>query len=149
MKKTTKGALAAAAAGTLLVGGAGTYAFWTDSATVDGGRADVGPAQAHGARAATPTGRSTASEGPAALYAGRDLVSRRHLTKECTYTIDAEGDHLEGELNVANGPTFDSTALSDALDASASTFVIDGGTFSNEGITPGVAVRHSRTAPTR
>ena len=37
MKKSTKGALAAAAAGTLLLGGAGTYAFWTDTATVDGG----------------------------------------------------------------------------------------------------------------
>ena len=37
MKKSTKGALAAAAAGSLLLGGAGSLAYWTDAETVGGG----------------------------------------------------------------------------------------------------------------
>ena len=36
MKKSTKGAFAAAAAGSLLLGGAGSLAYWTDASTVDG-----------------------------------------------------------------------------------------------------------------
>ncbi|MDI9944213.1 alternate-type signal peptide domain-containing protein [Rhodococcus sp. 1.20] len=37
MKKQTKGAIAAAAAGALLLGGAGSLAVWSDSADVSGG----------------------------------------------------------------------------------------------------------------
>lgn len=36
MRKSTKGALAAVAAGALLLGGAGTLAYWTDEATIAG-----------------------------------------------------------------------------------------------------------------
>ncbi|MGX1858008.1 alternate-type signal peptide domain-containing protein [Dietzia sp. NPDC055340] len=37
MKKNTKGAIALGAAALLLAGGAGTYAAWSDEATLDGG----------------------------------------------------------------------------------------------------------------
>ncbi len=36
MKKSTKGALAAAAAGSLLLGGAGSLAYWTDAESITG-----------------------------------------------------------------------------------------------------------------
>ncbi|QHC57524.1 alternate-type signal peptide domain-containing protein [Rathayibacter sp. VKM Ac-2760] len=42
MKKTTKGAIAAGAAAVLLLGGAGTLAFWSDSAPIDAGAIDSG-----------------------------------------------------------------------------------------------------------
>ena len=42
MNKTAKGALAASAAAVLLAGGAGTLAFWTDSANVNGGSITAG-----------------------------------------------------------------------------------------------------------
>ena len=42
MKRSTKGALATAAAAFLLLGGAGTLAYWTDDAVVDGGEVDSG-----------------------------------------------------------------------------------------------------------
>ena len=37
MNKTTKGSLAAGAAAVLLLGGAGSLAYWTDAASIDGG----------------------------------------------------------------------------------------------------------------
>ena len=42
MKKSTKGALAAGAAAALLLGGAGSLAYWTDAATVNGGQITSG-----------------------------------------------------------------------------------------------------------
>ncbi len=37
MNKTTKGALAASAAAVLLLGGAGSLAYWSDAETIQGG----------------------------------------------------------------------------------------------------------------
>lgn len=42
MKKSTKGAVAAGAAAVLLLGGAGSLAYWTDTATVNGGTLSSG-----------------------------------------------------------------------------------------------------------
>ncbi|NRG41028.1 alternate-type signal peptide domain-containing protein [Rathayibacter sp. VKM Ac-2835] len=42
MKKTTKGAIAAGAAAVLLLGGAGTLAFWSDSEPIDAGAIESG-----------------------------------------------------------------------------------------------------------
>lgn len=42
MKKTTKGAIAAGAAAALLLGGAGTLAFWSDSEPIDAGAIQAG-----------------------------------------------------------------------------------------------------------
>ena len=42
MNKTTKGAIAAAAAGALLLGGIGSLAYWTDSDPVGGGTFTAG-----------------------------------------------------------------------------------------------------------
>lgn len=42
MKKTTKGLVATSAAAVLLLGGAGSLAYWTDDAAVDGGTLTAG-----------------------------------------------------------------------------------------------------------
>ena len=42
MKKSTKGAVAAAAAGVLLLGGAGSLAYWTADGAADGGSITAG-----------------------------------------------------------------------------------------------------------
>lgn len=42
MNKATKGAVAAGAAGILLLGGAGTFALWEDNASITGGTVSTG-----------------------------------------------------------------------------------------------------------
>jgi len=42
MNKTIKGSLAAGAAAVLLLGGAGSLAYWTDAADIDGGTITAG-----------------------------------------------------------------------------------------------------------
>lgn len=42
MRKTTKGALAAGAAAALLIGGAGTLAYWAAEDSADGGPGRLG-----------------------------------------------------------------------------------------------------------
>lgn len=99
MKKSTKGALAAAAAGTLLLGGAGTLAFWTDGATVDGSTITAGTLTLD--QDACGDWQLDGVGGVGGDLAGRLLVPGDTLTKQCTYTIVGTGDHLEAALDVA------------------------------------------------
>lgn len=130
MKKTTKGALAAAAAGTLLVGGAGTLAFWTDSATVDGTSVNSG----HLTLAETDCGdwQLDTEGGPGGDLGSRTLVPGDVLTKVCTYDLDASGAHLAATLDVST-PSWTGD-LADALTTSAD-FKLD-----STVVTPGTPV---------
>lgn len=97
MHKTTKGALAAAAAVALLTGGAGTLAFWSDQETVDNADIETGHLALVVDGTNTGCGGWTldAGEAVATTYADGDpLVPGDVLTKVCEYTIDAEGNHL-------------------------------------------------------
>lgn len=92
MKKSTKGALALLAAALLLLGGAGTLAFWSDNADLDGGEIEAG------------TLELTAEEGTWSneldLWVPGD---------DETYTADlvllAEGDNIQGNI------TYDPTSI--------------------------------------
>ena len=131
MKKTTKGALAAGAAAVLLLGGAGTLAYWTDSATVSGGELTAGELDLSDVTCA-----STWTEG-----ADTDvelLVPGDTVTKECTGTITMTGDHISATVALDDDSVEDAeaafnlpTTAGDAVSISAA--LTGGGTVTSSG----------------
>lgn len=123
MKKSTKGALAAAGAAILLVGGAGSLAYWTASAEVQG----TGTITA-GQLALTPTGPEgcdpwtldTAEGGDGTFNpATMKIVPGDVVSTSCEFTITAEGEHLRAAFAVST-PSFaagSATALVNAIEA--------------------------------
>lgn len=100
MKKTTKGALAAGAAAVLLLGGAGTLAYWTDSEAIDGGTLTSGQLDL----TAVTCGAAWLEDGePVATIVPGDTI-----TKQCTGTLTLEGDHIGATV------TLDDTSVADA-----------------------------------
>jgi alternate signal-mediated exported protein len=138
MKKTTKGALAAAAAGTLLVGGAGTLAFWTDATDVSGGAFTSGHLKLTDSTC-TSAGW-TIDTTDVAVDADTRIVPGDTLTKVCTFKINAVGDHIKVNLDTAT-PDWNTTGSDSALTGKltvGATFK-DGTTVINDGdaVTPG------------
>lgn len=91
MQKSTKGALAAAAAGALLIGGAGSLAFWTDSKTVDGGTIASGSLTLSNVACASSWTHSEAGANPTAVSL---IVPGDTITKQCTGTLTLVGEHI-------------------------------------------------------
>lgn len=130
MKKTTKGALAAGGAAVLLLGGAGSLAYWTAGSTVNGGSVNSG----HLKLTDTTTGGCSAAvwvidgaeDRPGITFdpATMKLVPGDVITKTCTYSIDAVGEHLRANASVTGGSA--TGALAPFLTV-AGTFT-DGGT---------------------
>jgi alternate signal-mediated exported protein len=89
MNKSTKGALAAAAAGVLLLGGAGTLAFWTDTESTPGVTINTG----HLDLTDLDCGTGWELDGGTA-YTSQLLVPGDTLTKTCTATLDIAGTHF-------------------------------------------------------
>jgi alternate signal-mediated exported protein len=95
MKRTTKGALAAGAAGALLLGGAGSLAYWTtqdgaDGGSITGGTLTLSDGTCDGWKYAA--GAASAGD-PVALFVPGDKV-----TTTCTFTIGATGDNLSASI---------------------------------------------------
>ncbi|MFL6090584.1 MAG: alternate-type signal peptide domain-containing protein [Aeromicrobium sp.] len=110
--KTTKGAIAAAAAGVLLLGGAGTLAFWTDTATVNGTTINSG----HFKLDSTACTAATWKLDGGATYTTQLLIPGDVLTKTCAVTVDVAGAHLlNADFAVTNPTESGSTALTDEL----------------------------------
>lgn len=132
MKKTTKGALAAGAAGVLLLGGAGTLAYWSDSESIAGGDVDSGELSLSQETGQTCTswaldavGGSTAYTPGTTLVVPGDVISRT-----CTYTVNSTGQHLAADLTMES-PTINAvtgTELDDQLDVTA-TYTLDASTI--------------------
>jgi len=95
MKKTTKGAIAAGAAAVLLLGGAGSLAYWTDSATINGGSFTTGTLGL--TLVGCDTGWTYANGGAAGSPVSL-IVPGDAIQKSCTYTIAATGDHISASL---------------------------------------------------
>ncbi|MGO4256986.1 alternate-type signal peptide domain-containing protein [Marmoricola sp. RAF53] len=116
MNKSTKGALAAAAGAVLLLGGAGSLAYWTDAATVAGGALNSGKltltdTTTGGCAAASWTLDGAESPAGAAFDPVTDtLVPGDVLTKSCTYTIGAVGTHLRANVTASGGAASGSLA---------------------------------------
>lgn len=99
MNKATKGAIAAGAAGILLLGGAGTFALWEDTDSIDPASIStgvltmaVGPGTWYDATAGTT--------GPITTIADFDIVPGDTITYTAPVTITAEGDNLDGEFKI-------------------------------------------------
>ncbi|RNL62958.1 alternate-type signal peptide domain-containing protein [Nocardioides marmoriginsengisoli] len=109
MNKSTKGALAATAAGVLLLGGVGSLAYWSDSATIAGGAVNSGTLSLTDATAgscATAAWTLDSAESPAGIAfdpATDTLVPGDVLTKRCSYTIGAVGEHLRATVVATGG----------------------------------------------
>lgn len=98
MKKSTKGAIAAGGAAVLLLGGAGTLAFWSESTTVDGGTLTSGELTLDAADCAAAewvyADDAHGTDGdPVTLIVPGDTVE-----KTCDITIGGTGDHLRAEI---------------------------------------------------
>jgi alternate signal-mediated exported protein len=124
MKKTAKGALAAAAAAAVLMGGAGSLAYWTDEQTAEGTTIDSGSLSL--ATDATNTGCSDWTlDGGTAFQAGTTLlVPGDTLTETCAFTLTATGAHMSGTVS-ATTPNLTGT-LASAVQASVSNVTLDG-----------------------
>lgn len=120
MKKTTKGALAAGSAAVLLMGGAGTLAFWTATDDVDGGTINSGSLTL------------TTGDCEGWVYAAADLegtgeavnlvVPGDTIEQTCEVTIDGTGDHLKATVEIDQTSVADltlGTPVADTLDVSA------------------------------
>lgn len=98
MKKTTKGAIAAATAAVLLMGGAGTLAYWGDTESITGGSITAGTLSLE---ATTPAAGWTLN-GDALTTPLTDvrMVPGDTLVYTGTWTIAATGDNLAATVDM-------------------------------------------------
>lgn len=99
MNKATKGAIAAGAAGILLLGGAGTFALWEDTDSVDPASISTG-VLTMGVGAGAWYDATAGTTGPIANIANFDIVPGDTITYTVPVTITAEGDNLDGEFKI-------------------------------------------------
>lgn len=120
INKSTKGALAASAAGILLLGGAGSLAYWNSTQTVAGGDVSTGHL-----KLTTPAcGGGWILDG-GATYSTQLLVPGDTLTKVCTFSLSSSGEHLTADFDTT-APEFTAgdVALLAELDVDA-TYKVD------------------------
>jgi alternate signal-mediated exported protein len=119
MHNSIKAALAAVAGGTLLLGGAGTLAYWNDSGTVGGADIDSGTLLI-----GAPVCQGWELDG-GDPFTTQLLVPGDVLTQSCDFTIEAAGEHLGATFDVVT-PTWDTAnALTSEL-AVGATYAVQG-----------------------
>lgn len=104
MNKVTKGTLAAAAAGALLLGGAGTYATWSDNETLNAGSVSTGVLDLELGTGSWADQNEKPVSNSSFVMAPGDT-----LTYSTTATITAEGDNLSGTFDATSGLTATAT----------------------------------------
>ncbi len=119
MDRLTKAAIATGGAALLLLGGAGTMAYWNGSATATGQSITSGTLTATGSTC-TPWAYS---DGTAASL----VVPGDTLTSSCTVTVKGTGDHLAVTAKLANSATWKETnALAAGVTLTTSAVTVDG-----------------------
>jgi spore coat-associated protein N len=101
MNKATKGAIAAGAAGILLLGGAGTFALWSDTDNVNAGTVSTGVLNLTLDSADNAKWTETATPNTEINLATFEIVPGDSLTYTTTVSVTATGDNLTGELEIA------------------------------------------------
>lgn len=127
MKKVTKATIAAAAAGVLLLGGAGTVALWSANEGINAGTVSTGHLTLDAAAAGEWSDVSIPGTPTAFAPLTDDIVPGDTVAYEQTVIVSADGKNLKGELT-ASGLTGGS-ALPDGVTVDV---VVDG---SAEGLT--------------
>lgn len=131
MKKASKGAVAAGTGALLLLGGGGTLAYWSDSDTVAGGGFDSGQLrlETDGTNAGCGNWMLQHGANPSAVYLpGDKIVPGDVLTRQCAFTVKAEGRHLRATVGIGSA-TFTpggATAFGGMLTPSVSALYVDG-----------------------
>lgn len=124
MNRSTKGAIAAAAAAVLLLGGAGSLAYWTADGDIAGGDIDAGTLTL-----STPTCDPWEFENGDAYTDGvSQIVPGDTLTRLCESELVAAGDHIGADLTFDSAAFTASNGLTDELDPSV-VFTVDGGAY--------------------
>lgn len=124
MNKTAKGALAAAAAAVVLMGGVGSLAYWTDDQTVSGATIDSGQLSLGTDDTNTGCGGWTLDGGDPFVAGTTVLVPGDTVTETCAFTLTATGTHMSGTV-AASTPTLTGT-LAGALQTTVSDVTIGG-----------------------
>ncbi len=114
MKKSTKGALATGGAAFLLLGAAGSLAYWTDDADVSGTALESGHLEVINNDCGTGTWQLDNAGGDASAVI---IVPGDTISKTCSFEIDGEGDHFDDVAIDIASPAF--TAGSDGALVSA------------------------------
>lgn len=123
MRTSLKAALAGVAGAGLLLGGAGSLAFWTDEETVDGAAVNGGELSL----AEISCGDWSLNGGVTAFVPATDLiVPGDELVQVCNTKLAVEGDSLTGTLAVELPDMTGATGLTDEL-VPTSTFTLGGG----------------------
>ena len=142
MKKSTKAAIAASAAGVLLLGGAGSLAYWTADGAADGGDITAGTLTLTDGTCDADWVYATGN--PGADTAVGLIVPGDVITKDCTFTLAATGDNLKAAIGAPASVTYTPSTASTSLDLTAATTfdvggtpIVDGGfvTSANDGDT--------------
>lgn len=121
MRSSIKAALAATAGGALLLGGAGSLAYWTDDEDITGGTVNGGSLDLTSADCGV--GWELNGEGVTFLFS-RPLVPGDVLTKTCSYVVDATGDNLRADVS-ATAPDFGAVTALTAELAFTSSYTLD------------------------
>lgn len=131
MHKDLKAALAALAGAGLLLGGAGSLAYWNDTGDVPGGTITSGSL----ALADAGCGDWTLDGGAVFDFGSDTVVPGDTLTRTCDFDISAVGDHLTADLTAA-APTLSDSALSDELVIGSSYSLVSLDVLDNEVVVP-------------
>ncbi|WP_435771040.1 alternate-type signal peptide domain-containing protein [Nocardioides sp. SYSU DS0651] len=109
MRKTTKGALAAGAGGLLLLGGAGTLAYWSDTTTVDGGDITTGHLRITDAETCSGWTLDADEDAASAAFdpATDTLVPGDVISRTCDVVLEAAGEHLRATVTATPGTSTD------------------------------------------
>ncbi|WP_125778183.1 alternate-type signal peptide domain-containing protein [Antribacter gilvus] len=123
MERLTKAALATGGAAVLLLGGAGTLAYWTAQGTATG--PDIVSGSFTIASSACDSTWTLDDGTP--LAAGAAIVPGDTLTLTCTYTLGGEGAHLAlGDVTIGAPAWEADNALTAELTLQAPTFTVNG-----------------------
>jgi alternate signal-mediated exported protein len=119
MKKSTKGALAASAAGVLLLGGAGSLAYWTADGVAEGGTITAGDLKLTDGDCDTDWVYADGADNAGATVVL--FVPGDEITKQCTFELEATGDNLSATLDAPASVSYTSAPDTDALTLTADT----------------------------
>ena len=100
MNKATKGAIAAGAAGILLLGGAGTFALWEDTKSIDAAPVSTGVLTLGLAGPGTWYDATAGTVGTITDISTFNIVPGDTVTYTTPVTVTAQGDNLKGEFKI-------------------------------------------------
>ncbi|MDO3394237.1 alternate-type signal peptide domain-containing protein [Nocardioides sp. SOB44] len=124
MRTSPKAALAGVAGAGLLLGGAGSLAFWNDTQTEDGGTIESGTLNLLDRKCSGWLSNPADAKSTVDLFGEFLVVPGTKLTQTCTYGIRVEGV-LDAELSVNNDYDDDGSTLGAEIDVDPVFSVVD------------------------